>query len=335
MQEEHKFKFLSNRELEYINSIPKKVREVLDAEIKANPNLKEVGFRFWGGELFLKDWDYLYKETYRDLFAKVRNVMDVFYPNIKYHFHTTTKLFPSVDTTDMVDMWRIYDFLVQEKFTSLACSMDPKGDIDIQMMNTLFKMSRGGELKISASMVLNIHAIECLLYSAFWLQVFEHMHSNNIPVIFNWEIQAREGGFYDNDSRLARLFKFYIDKNVKGINIIDKIISTHKSKQFEGRECECKYLPNIFPDFTTKNCAQCFSNKGDEYFYGDNFAKIINEDNVSDIKAMLGMDKRGCHTCEYSEYCPMMCWCAALSMKHPVKCPIQSTYEYLDQKLNS
>lgn len=124
----------------------------------------------------------------------------------------------------------------------------------------------------------------------------------------NWEEDLPS----DND--MWKLFKFCITNKLFYVSIVFYLFESYLRQEFFTKTCECKYIPTIMDGCVTKDCTQTASALDRHLFYGD-FVDEVTEENVSDVKASLGVTKRGCLSCEHYEYCPQLCW-SLTTFKH-------------------
>ena len=111
-----------------------------------------------------------------------------------------------------------------------------------------------------------------------------------------------------------KLFKFCITNKLFYVSIVFYLFESYLRQEFFTKTCECKYIPTIMDGCVTKDCTQTASALDRHLFYGD-FVDEVTEENVSDVKASLGVTKRGCLSCEHYEYCPQLCW-SLTTFKH-------------------
>lgn len=294
-------------------------------------DIKKLEVRFWGGELFSDNIPTSYFIVYSKFIELVRELFTTEFPELSIEFITTTN---GVLTNHV----RFLSFLRAEKMHRVSVSYDYIGRYRTetqrqQALTTIQRLAEDG-FKVNVGIILTKRAINHILEKPEDLtNFFDKYHADSINFNFyipnkGWEVDM------PSDEDMWKLYEMLIDKELYRIKTIYYLFETKANNKYIASECECKFLPNIFEGGVSKNCIQCFSNLGNKLFYGT-FSKSINDENVSDVKASLGMVKRGCLQCEYHDICQMPCW-SSIIFKHfeAVKCPLHEAYDYItDEQL--
>lgn len=296
---------------------------------KYSDTLKKIEVRFWGGEMYSDnipdEYFYIYIEFLEEL---QRRIFEEF-PNIRVELITTTN-------GVLTKRHRLTLFLRKVGILRISVSYDYIGRYKTEKqkqtaLETIKFLSQAG-FDVNLGIILTKRAINYVLQNP-------NEFTDLIPV---WLAKTINFNFYipnkgwevdlPSDDDLFAMYKFCIDNRIFGVKTIFYLFETYMTRKPLAKECECKFLPNIFEHGTSKNCIQCFSNLGNKLFYGE-FSDEITEENVSDVKASLGMFKRGCLACEHNEYCQMPCWSSVI-FEHfkPTACPLKRAYEYITEE---
>ena len=113
------------------------------------------------------------------------------------------------------------------------------------------------------------------------------------------------------------------------VSTIFYLLEAYKQQTFFTKTCECKFIPTLTETKCTKDCVTTASPLNPERFYGKYLSEIT-EENVSDVKASLGLVKRGCLGCDHYQYCPQPCWCMVIFDGYKAtNCPMKRAFEYI------
>jgi MoaA/NifB/PqqE/SkfB family radical SAM enzyme len=297
---------------------------------KYGDTIKKLEVRFWGGELFSDNIPMSYFIKYHEFMDNIKNLFMEEYPWLELEFVTTTN-------GVMTKHERLKSFLKMSNMSRVSVSFDYLGryrnnEEKQKALSTMKFLSDNG-FKVNVGIILTKRSINYILsHTDEFLSLFTVYNIDTIN--FNFYI-ANKGWEVDmpSDEDLWSMYKFCIDNRLFGVKTLYYLFTTKITKEYMAKECECKFLPNFFKGGATKNCIQCFSNLGNKLFYGT-FADELTEENVSDVKASLGVMKRGCLTCEHYQYCQMPCW-STIIFEHfqPTECPLKRAYSYITEDM--
>ena len=299
-------------DMDYIKSIPDTAIELLSKDIKDEPTIKQIDVRLLGGELFSDNIPDSYFDIYATLVKEIRDRLNLLYPDIQLDFIVTTNgVYKKVD--------RLVKFLEDNDFKKLiSISIDfigryPNDKVKLRAYNTIKELAEHG-FTVRAGIVMTKRNIEYILrHQDEFKGLVEQYKADQIVFNFyipndNWEEDLPS----DND--MWKLFKFCITNKLFYVSIVFYLFESYLRQEFFTKTCECKYIPTIMDGCVTKDCTQTASALDRHLFYGD-FVDEVTEENVSDVKASLGVTKRGCLSCEHYEYCPQLCW-SLTTFKH-------------------
>lgn len=147
----------------------------------------------------------------------------------------------------------------------------------------------------------------------------------------NWQSQLPD------DHLITSFFEACIANKLYNVIVLEKIFWMFINTDIE-KHCDCHQCSQITNGHWSVDCAKRSSSLSSEDFYGNDVAKTINETNTNQIKASLGILKRGCLLCEYHDRCQMPCWISILFNQYQcTSCPYYSIAKMIendDQILN-
>ena len=314
-------------DVDYIKSIPDEAMRLLREDITSQPTIKQVDVRILGGELFSDNIPDSYFDLYAEMVQEIRRRMREEFPDVLTEFIITTNgVYKNVD--------RLVKFLEDNNFKKIiSISIDfvgryPNEKVKQRAYDTIKELASHGYL-VRAGIVMTRRNIEYILNNPDeFIGLMKNYNADQI--VFNFYI-PNEGWEDDlpTDGDMWALFKFCIDNHLFSVSIIYYLFESLLRGEFFTKTCECKYIPTIMQEKSTKDCTQTASSLPRELFYGS-FVDEVTEENVSDVKASLGVTKRGCLECVHYEYCPQLCW-SLTTFKHfeAIECPLKVGYEYI------
>lgn len=310
-----------------VDDIPLKALEYTRDDFHAYGNtLKKLEVRFWGGELFSDNIPMSYFNLYNKFVDNITMLFKQEYPDLEIEFVTTTN-------GVLTKRDRLKAFLKRNNMSRVSVSFDYLGryrnDKEKQMALDTIKYLSDNGFRVNVGIILTKRSINYILehpdefISLFTIYGTDTINFNFYIANVGWEVDM------PSDDDLWSIYKFCLDHKLFGVKTLYYLYTTILTKEYMAKECECKFLPNFFKQGATKNCIECFSNLGNKLFY-DTYSDEITEENVSDVKASLGIEKRGCLMCKHYEYCQMPCW-SSIIFKHfqPTVCPLQRAYDYV------
>lgn len=147
----------------------------------------------------------------------------------------------------------------------------------------------------------------------------------------NWQSQLPD------DRLITSFFEACITNKLYNVIVLEKIFWMFINTNIE-KHCDCHQCSQITNGYWSVDCAKRSSSLSSEEFYGKEAVKTINETNTNQIKASLGILKRGCLLCEYHDRCQMPCWISILFNQYQcTSCPYYSIAKMIendDQILN-
>jgi sulfatase maturation enzyme AslB (radical SAM superfamily) len=132
------------------------------------------------------------------------------------------------------------------------------------------------------------------------------------------------------DEDIFTFYEWCINRKLFNVEPINNAISNYLSGDPQ-RHCYCK-CSNFFDanGTNTKDCVSKYSKLPAEDFYGEHSSQIT-EENCTEVKNYLGLQKRGCLFCEYYTFCPTVCWTSIIFKNYiTTVCPYQRLFDYLN-----
>lgn len=133
-----------------------------------------------------------------------------------------------------------------------------------------------------------------------------------------------------DDHLITSFFEACIANKLYNVIVLEKIFWMFINTDIE-KHCDCHQCSQITNRHWSVDCAKRSSSLSSEDFYGNEVAKTINETNTNQIKASLGILKRGCLLCEYHDRCQMPCWISILFNQYQcTSCPYYSIAKMIE-----
>lgn len=314
---------------DYIRRLPSTAFSLMAKELKAHPTIKSFDIRMLGGEIFSDDIPDSLLEMYGDVVEEIREQMEDYYPDVNVDFICTTN-----------GVWekrkRIKSFLEKYSFKKiLSVSIDfigrYKSDKIKQIAYDTMKFFGDAEFFVRAGVVLTKRNIAYILgHTDEFKDLIRKYKAEQI--VFNyyspneqWELDL------PSDEDLWNIYKFCLDERMFTVSTIFYLIEAYRQQKFFTKTCECKFIPTLTETSCTKDCVQTASPLPRERFYGK-YTNEVTEENVSDVKASLGVVKRGCLGCDHYEYCPQPCWCMVIFDGYKAtNCPMKRAFNYIKE----
>lgn len=309
----------SEIDLEWIRNMPQKLLERFKEEDL--PDIHKITFRYWGGELFFDELpDSLFLE-YRELINKVNELFNKEFPDIELsHSWVSNGVYKNID--------RVIE-LLKDTGSQLSISYDPVGRYQkswqesFALRNIAKFHSEGLLAEISITLTKpNIEAYisgkSCLRNLVFCKKFDINYYIPNK----NWQ------ELLPSDEDLFNFFKWVVDGRLFCIIDVSRVLRSilYPTANIE-KVCNCDHHISACKGCLTYNCVTSSTVFPNKDFYGN---KEITEKNVAKVKQQLGLMKRGCMFCKYSNICPKCCYTSILYKDYKVtECPFKKLYEYI------
>jgi len=314
-------------DMNYIKKIPDMAIELLKKDIDKEPTIKQIDIRLLGGELFADAVPDSYFDVYAELVQEIRRRLNEMYPDKKIVFIVTSNgVYSKVE--------RLVKFLEDNDFKKLvSISIDfigryPNEKVKQRAYDTIKELADRG-CDVRAGLVMTKRNLNYIMaHKQEFRDLVEKYNATQITFNFyipnnNWEKDLPT----DND--MWQFFEFCLSEKLFYVGIIFYLMESFIRQKFFTKTCECKFIPTVTDGCVTKDCTQTASTLDRHMFYG-NYVDELNEENVSDVKASLGITKRGCLACEHYSYCPQMCWCLLIFEHFKAEaCPLASSYAFI------
>lgn len=312
-------------DLDYIKSLPDIIVKNFTPEYnKYKDQINIVYLMIWGGEVF---YDALSTEVFETYYFFIKKTRDLF----KKHFPTTKLLFSWLTNGVFTNTKRVED-LVRYSEGIINFSYDPVNRFSTenqlkQMVNsaTYFKSIGLGD---KVSITLTKESIKGFLEKDIYLKYFNDL-GYNLDVNYyianpNWL------SLLATDDEVFLFFKWAIENKLYNMKVLEKIFLSFIGIKVSPY-CNCLWCSQITHGEWSIDCAKCSSVLPAKDFYGE-YASIMTEENTNQIKASLGLVKRGCLACDYYLQCQFPCWISVV-FKHfkATNCFYKQVYDYLKE----
>lgn len=310
----------SKIDFQWINDIPQLLLNRFKNEYKSN--IKLITFRFWGGELF---FDEMPDEMFLEYEKMVLNIQTLFknqFPNIDLSYSWVSNgVYTKID--------RVIN-LLQKTDSKIAISYDPvgryktKNQENLAIQNAKILNDKNLLMEFSITLTkLNINAYIRNETRFNDLQFCKKFDINYYIPNVNWQI------LLPSDDDLFNFFKWAVDNEYFSIIDISRLLKTLiYPDAIVDKICNCDKHISACKNCLTYNCVKSSTIFPNSDFYGD---KNITEENVSTIKQRLGLMKRGCMFCSYSNKCPKGCHTSILFKEYKItECPYKRLYNYIE-----
>jgi len=313
----------NNIDYDYIRKIPYDIVDRMKEEIKTHKDIKEVNIRLWGGELFfdalpdtLFDEYKLLVDNFRKLFRKDLNDVNVTFSWISNGVFTK---------------WERVKDIIEYSNGFIGFSYDPidrySSDTQKEMFFKTVEYFYNNDLLSDISITLTKRTINCYISGNSDIEKLRKYKKFDVNFYIpnkNWE------ELMPTDDDIFNFFKWALDNRLFGIYDIEKLVMTSmNTSKTIGRTCNCDKHLSHCKNCVTYNCVKSSTIFGNDMFYA-NETQNITEDSVSNIKASLGILKRGCLTCKYYGSCSMPCWTSILFKHYKIsECPYKKAHDYI------
>lgn len=311
----------------YIKHLPEAAFQLMSKELRAYPTIKSFDIRMLGGEIFSDDLPDSLLDLYGDVVKEIRAKMKEYYPDVNVDFICTTN-----------GVWknrdRVKKFLKKYSFKNIiSISIDfigryPTPEVKQTAYDTMYNLAID-EFYVRAGVVLTKRNIEYILKNPEEFKDLIRKYKAE-QIVFNYYSPNEQWKLdLPSDEDLWQIYKFCLDERMFNVSTIFYLLEAYKQQTFFTKTCECKFIPTLTETKCTKDCVTTASPLNPERFYGK-YLPEVTEENVSDVKASLGLVKRGCLGCDHYQYCPQPCWCMVIFDGYKAtNCPMKRAFEYI------
>ena len=308
---------------DYIRNIPDIIDKHFTHEYeKYKDQIQTVYIMLWGGEVFYDALSDEVFDSYYDFVDKTNELFATKFSTVKVQFSWLTNgVFKRID--------RVLDIVMYSKGI-INFSYDPVNRFsterqrDLMANNAkLFKSFCGDKVSIT----LTKDSIKGFIEKDYLLKVFNDL-GYNLDVNYyianpNWK------DLLATDDEIASFFIWAINNKLYNMKVLEKIFRSYLGQR-QSPYCNCLWCSQITHGEWSIDCAKCSSVLPASDFYG-RYVDEMTEENTNQIKASLGIMKRGCLYCKYYNICQYPCWISIVF--HGFKsenCFYKQIYEYLD-----
>lgn len=310
-------------DLDYIMTIPNIIKENFSKEYEKHPTIQKVYLMMWGGEVF---YDALPDSVFETYYKFVDSVNDIFQKN----FPNVNVIFSWLSNGVFTNYERV-EKIVNYSNGIINFSYDPVNRFATKkqketMVNAAkyFSNNRGDKISIT----LTKDSIKGFIENDKELIEFNNMGYNIDVNYYIANINWKE--LLPTDDEIFSFYKWALDNRLFNMKVLEKMLSYYTDEKV-SHYCDCKYCSQITYGEWSTDCAKCSSILPSKMFYHQ-FDDIITEDNSNEIKATMGLIKRGCLGCQYYNNCQKFCWIAVVfeGAKMGI-CPYVQSFKYIDE----
>ena len=308
-----------------IREVPKKLYSFLEEDLKKYSSIKQLDLRLWGGELFydgIKDEVF---SAYKEMIDGIKSIFHKDYPDLYINF--------SWLSNGVWTKWERIKEILDYSQGKIGFSYDPANRFPSTkaknlMLDNVLRTYNEGYLS-GLSITLTKQTVKQYITGQ------SDLHKFPKDIVYDINFYTANPGwksFLLSDDDIYDFFVWALQNRLFNINVISNLFAAalNKEEYFSGHYCECKVCKQYNNGFCTVDCAKRASTLPHKMFYGK-YSDTITEENVSDIKLSLGMQKRGCLSCAYYKLCQKPCWIATIFEGYiPNKiCPYAKIYSYI------
>lgn len=292
-------------------------QDVIDYDID-----KKFYIRIYGGELFSDNIpDHIFS-TYQYFYDLIKSELNRYFPGRDIEVYW--------GSNGVFNNYERVDTLLENTHSFIALSYDPtdrfhninQKEIWLKALNH-FHIK--GTLSSVSIMLIKPTLLKYLEGDKYFFQIPQDVSIDVNQYISNPNYEK----YLMCDDEIFIFYRWCIDNRSFNVEPINTAISNYINGYGE-RHCYCK-CSNFFDvsGYSTKNCVNKYSKLPAEYFYGE-FSSQVTEENCTEVKNYLGIQKRGCMICEHYTYCPTICWTSIIFKGYKTTvCPYQKLFEYL------
>lgn len=312
-------------DIEYIKSIPDILAINFKPEYdKYKDQIKTVYIMLWGGEVFFDALPDVVFDAYYEFVDKIRRIFAEQFPTVKILFSWLTNgVFTKFERVEKI---------VRYSDGIINFSYDPVNRFSnslqrMQMVNAAEHFKRIG-LGDKISITLTKDSVQGFVNGDTFLKQANDL-GYNIDVNYyianpNWK------SLLATDDEIASFFKWAIELRLFNMKVLEKIFCTYIGDKISPY-CNCLWCSQITHGEWSIDCAKCSSVLPASDFYGEH-TKEMTEENTNQIKASIGIIKRGCLTCDYYGRCQYPCWISMIFKGFETGvCFYKQIYDFLDR----
>lgn len=286
----------------------------LDTIKQKKKEIKNLVFRFWGGELFMDSLDDEYFTCYKRMVTILRDWCNN--NSYKCEFCFSTNLVFNKVT-------RVCDLLQKDCY--IATSYDPISRFHGDTEKIWWK-----NIDIFNPKVISITLTKDCIYEYIRGNQLERLRKFEIyPEYYiynlNWEKYA------PSEEDLFEFYKFCYENKFENIKEVKRIVESYNNPN--GRYCVCK---NSCSFINNRLVFSCLLRSGtlsmlDEY--GMSLTECYDNDNCTKKQFQIAVNNLKCSNCQYYPFCRLPCMASKMHVKSKSKnCALKMFYNWLGSK---
>ena len=311
-----------NIDVDAIMKLPAFIVDIIKQDIVDYDINKKFYIRIYGGEPFtdiLSDQTF---QVYRDFCNDLRNKLNDNFPGRDIEIYW--------GSNGVFTFRKRVETLLRDTGSFIALSYDTADRFSDELQKDIWQSTLNYFYTKGLVSSVSIMLIKPMLRRLFAGDRYFNSIPKDISIDVNQYISNPGYEKYlMSDDEIFIFYKWCIDNLMFNVDPINNLITNYVSMEPQ-RHCYCK-CSNFFNvnEYHTKNCVDKYSKLPSEDFYGE-YSSEVTEENCTEVKNCIGLQKRGCLLCENYSYCPTMCWSSIIFKDYKITtCPYQRLYDHL------
>ena len=313
--------------VDYIRKLPRDIFDTIFPTMQKF-NIVYFNMNIMGGELFSDDIP-------DDIFDEYYNFASTMKEMIHNNYPDATIRFKCLSNGVYKNLDRVIQFL--DSFESkIILSYDPIDRFSCDQQKQIWKetfdyFKNKEKYKLTLSIVLTKKTILKYFDDPLFTTLGNMIYTDTNIYVPRLDYQE----YLPSDDDLFNFYKWCIDHELFNISMVHNlfIAAIHNINTSScGRKSDFifgeDFLKKYNSDFVDK-CTEESPIPKDEYYgyYSDEIKDVCD---CARYKRPIGLQKRGCFTCEHFKYCPKMCWTQILFQHYPIgECPFKRTIDLI------
>ena len=312
--------------VDYIRKLPKIIERSIIPRYKRKNGIVEISMM--GGELFSDDIPDEIFDEYYNFASAMKEMIHENYPDATIRFKCLSNgVYKNLD--------RVIQFL--DSFGSkIILSYDPIDRFSCDQQKQIWKetfdyFKNKEKYKLTLSIVLTKKTILEYFNDPLFITLGNMIYTDTN--IYVPRLDYHE--YLPSDDDLFNFYKWCIDHELFNLSMVHNlfIAAIHNINTSScGRKSDFIFGEDFLKKYNSNFVDKCTEESPipkDEYYgyYSDVIKDVCD---CARYKRPIGLQKRGCFTCEHFKYCPKMCWTQILFQHYPMgECPFKRTIDLI------